>query len=54
VAEPSAFFGVCALSFFPTLVPETEGRLLERIQTDLGADADAALTREQEPEAAQA
>jgi sugar porter (SP) family MFS transporter len=47
-----AFFGVCALLFFSLLVPETKDRSLEQIQADLGADADAALTREQEPEAA--
>jgi sugar porter (SP) family MFS transporter len=40
-----AFFGVCALVFFTTLVPETKDRSLEQIQSDLGADADAALTR---------
>ncbi len=40
-----AFFGVCALVFFLTLVPETKDRSLEQIQADLGADADAALTR---------
>jgi MFS family permease len=49
-----AFFGVCALVFFVTLVPETKDRSLEEIQADLGADADAALTREREPEAARA
>ena len=47
-----AFFGVCALVFFVTLVPETEDRSLEQIQADLGADADAALSREREPEVA--
>jgi len=40
-----AFFGVCALVFFSTIVPETKDRSLEQIQSDLGADADAALTR---------
>jgi sugar porter (SP) family MFS transporter len=40
-----AFFGVCALVFFLTLVPETKDRSLEEIQADLGADADAVLTR---------
>ncbi|HET7572453.1 MAG TPA: sugar porter family MFS transporter [Gaiellaceae bacterium] len=53
-----AFFGVCALVFFATLVPETKDRSLEQIQADLGADADAALTRDQggerETEAARA
>jgi sugar porter (SP) family MFS transporter len=48
-----AFFGVCALVFFLTLVPETKDRSLEEIQSDLGADTDAALTREREPETAQ-
>ena len=47
-----AFFGVCALVFFVTLVPETKDRSLEEIQSDLGADTDAALTREREPETA--
>jgi sugar porter (SP) family MFS transporter len=49
-----AFFGVCALVFFITLVPETKDRSLEEIQSDLGADTDAALTREREPETARA
>jgi sugar porter (SP) family MFS transporter len=49
-----AFFGVCALVFFVTLVPETKDRSLEEIQADLGGDADAALSREREPEPAQA
>jgi sugar porter (SP) family MFS transporter len=47
-----AFFGVCALVFFVTLVPETKDRSLEKIQADLGADADSALSREREPETA--
>jgi sugar porter (SP) family MFS transporter len=45
-----AFFGVCALVFFITVVPETKDRSLEEIQSDLGADADAALTRGQRAE----
>jgi sugar porter (SP) family MFS transporter len=49
-----AFFGVCAVVFFATLVPETRDRSLEEIQADLGADADTALSREKEPEAARA
>ena len=40
-----AFFGICAIVFFVTLVPETKDRSLEQIQADLGTDADAALTR---------
>jgi sugar porter (SP) family MFS transporter len=40
-----AFFGICAIVFFVTLVPETKDRSLEQIQADLGSDADAALTR---------
>ena len=47
-----AFFGICAVIFFVTIVPETKDRSLEEIQSDLGADADAALTREREPETA--
>ncbi len=42
-----AFFGVCAVIFFATIVPETKDRSLEQIQADLGADADQALTRDQ-------
>jgi sugar porter (SP) family MFS transporter len=42
-----AFFGVCAVIFFVTIVPETKDRSLEQIQADLGADADQALTRDQ-------
>ena len=49
-----AFFGICAVIFFVTLVPETKDRSLEQIQADLGADADAALSREREPETARA
>jgi hypothetical protein len=41
-----AFFGVCAVVFFATVVPETKDRSLEEIQSDLGADADAPLGRE--------
>ena len=47
-----AFFGVCALVFFVVLVPETKDRSLEQIQTELGADSDAALARERESETA--
>jgi len=42
-----AFFGVCAVIFFATIVPETKDRSLEQIQADLGADADQALARDQ-------
>jgi sugar porter (SP) family MFS transporter len=42
-----AFFGVCAVIFFATVVPETKDRSLEQIQSDLGSDADQALTRGQ-------
>ena len=49
-----AFFGVCAVVFFVTVVPETKDRSLEEIQSDLGTDADAGLTREREPETARA
>jgi sugar porter (SP) family MFS transporter len=45
-----AFFGVCAVVFFWFVVPETKGRSLERIQADLGADADMALTRDRAAE----
>jgi hypothetical protein len=41
-----AGFGVCAIAFFLTVVPETKDRSLEEIQADLGA-ADEPLTREQ-------
>ena len=49
-----AFFGICAVVFFVTVVPETKDRTLEEIQADLGGDADEALAREKEPEAARA
>jgi sugar porter (SP) family MFS transporter len=42
-----AFFGICAVTFFLLVVPETKDRSLEQIQADLGADADQALTRDQ-------
>jgi len=41
-----AFFGVCAVIFFATVVPETKDRSLEQIQSDLGADADLPLARD--------
>jgi hypothetical protein len=42
-----AFFGICAIVFFVTVVPETKDRSLEQIQSDMGSDdADAALSRE--------
>jgi MFS family permease len=41
-----AFFGVCALVFFATMVPETKGRALEQIQQDLGSDADSPIGRD--------
>jgi hypothetical protein len=41
-----AGFGICALVFFATLVPETKGRTLEAIQDDLGSDADQKLGRD--------
>jgi sugar porter (SP) family MFS transporter len=47
-----AFFAICAVVFFVTVVPETKDRSLEEIQADLGSDADAALHREREPETA--
>jgi sugar porter (SP) family MFS transporter len=43
-----AFFGICAVAFFTFVVPETKDRSLEQIQADIGADADAALTRDRE------
>src|SRR4051794_39359501 len=49
-----AFFGVCAIVFFATVVPETKDRSLEEIQSDLGSDADAALTRDRQAERAHA
>ena len=45
-----AFFGICAVIFFATVVPETKGRSLEQIQSELGADADEALTRDRSQE----
>jgi len=45
-----AFFGICAVLFFATVVPETKDRSLEQIQADLGADADQALTRDAQPD----
>jgi sugar porter (SP) family MFS transporter len=44
-----AFFGVCALVFFATLVPETRGRTLEQIQDDIGADDAGARPSESRP-----
>jgi MFS family permease len=43
-----AFFGLCAIAFFATFVPETKDRSLEEIQSDLGSDADDALSRDRE------
>jgi sugar porter (SP) family MFS transporter len=40
-----AFFGICALVFFSTMVPETKDRTLEEIQDDLGSDADEPMGR---------
>jgi sugar porter (SP) family MFS transporter len=45
-----AFFAVCAVIFFVTVVPETKDRSLEEIQADLGSDADQAMTRDRSPE----
>jgi sugar porter (SP) family MFS transporter len=45
-----AFFGVCAVVFFLTVVPETKDRSLEEIQADLGGDADQALARDRSGE----
>jgi sugar porter (SP) family MFS transporter len=45
-----AFFGVCAIVFFLTVVPETKDRSLEQIQSDVGADAGKRLRRERAPE----
>jgi sugar porter (SP) family MFS transporter len=51
-----AGFGVCALIFFLTMIPETKGRSLEQIQDDLGSDADQPLGRDgaREPQPASA
>jgi sugar porter (SP) family MFS transporter len=45
-----AFFGVCAVVFFLTVVPETKDRSLEEIQSDLGAAADQPLARDRSGE----
>jgi sugar porter (SP) family MFS transporter len=45
-----AFFGICAVIFFMTIVPETKDRSLEEIQSDLGADADQPLARDRSQE----
>jgi MFS family permease len=50
-----AFFGVCAVVFFVTMVPETKDRSLEEIQTEFGSeDADASLARERSEDHAHA
>jgi hypothetical protein len=41
-----AFFGVCAVIFFLTVVPETKDRSLEEIQSEIGAEADQPLARD--------
>jgi sugar porter (SP) family MFS transporter len=41
-----AFFGVCAVVFFVTLVPETKDRTLEEIQSEVGEDADEPISRD--------
>ena len=43
-----AAFGICALAFYGWIVPETKDRSLEEIEQDLGADADAPLSRDRE------
>jgi len=45
-----AGFGICALVFFATVVPETKGRTLEEIQDDIGSDADQELGRDRSGE----
>ena len=45
-----AFFAVCAVVFFATVVPETKDRSLEQIQAELGSDADQELTRDRSGE----
>ncbi len=42
------FFGLCAIAFFATLVPETKDRSLEEIQGDIGAEADDAMSRDRQ------
>jgi sugar porter (SP) family MFS transporter len=51
-----AFFGLCAIVFFVTLVPETKDRTLEEIQSDVGEDADEPISRDRaaSPERARA
>lgn len=43
-----AGLGVLAFVFFAWKVPETKGRSLEEIETELGADADEERTRAKE------
>src|SRR5262249_2755513 len=45
-----AFFGICALVFFATIVPEPRGRSLEQIQSDIGADEPMTRDRTRERE----
>ena len=45
-----AFFAICAVVFFVTVVPETKDRTLEEIQSDVGSDADERLTRDRSGE----
>jgi hypothetical protein len=49
-----AFFGICAVVFFTTMVPETKDRSLEEIQDDLGSDGDESTGRDRSPRVAPA
>jgi SP family myo-inositol transporter-like MFS transporter 13 len=49
-----AFFGVCAVIFFATVVPETKDRSLEEIQADFAGDGKRPRARRRRAEHAHA